>query len=66
MLEVANAQIAVATMAEISSVLCWTILQWAGYPRDKKVQRRTVHSTHKDWQSTQRALSSWPGRSAEL
>ena len=24
-------------MAEISSVLYWTVLQWAGYPRDKKV-----------------------------
>jgi hypothetical protein len=37
MLDLASAQIAGATMAEISSVLYWTVLQWAGYPRDKKV-----------------------------
>jgi hypothetical protein len=37
MLDLASAQIAGATMAEISSVLYWTILQWAGYPKDKKV-----------------------------
>jgi hypothetical protein len=37
MLDLASAQIAGATMAEISSVLYWSVLQWAGYPRDKKV-----------------------------
>ena len=37
MLDLASAQIAGATMAEISSVLYWTVLQWAGYPKDKKV-----------------------------
>ncbi len=37
MLDLASAQIAGATMAEISSVLYWTVLQWAGYPRDKKL-----------------------------
>ena len=37
MLDLASAQIAGATMAEISSVLYWTVLQWAGYPLDKKL-----------------------------
>jgi hypothetical protein len=37
MLDLASAQIAGATMAEISSVLYWTVLQWAGYPKDKKI-----------------------------
>jgi hypothetical protein len=37
MLDLASAQIAGATMAEISSVLYWTVMQWAGYSKDKKV-----------------------------
>src|SRR4029077_15496189 len=37
MIDLASAQIAGATMAEISSVLYWTVLLWAGYPRDKKL-----------------------------
>ncbi len=37
MLDLASAQMAGATMAEISSVLYWTVMQWAGYSKDKKV-----------------------------
>jgi hypothetical protein len=37
MVDLASAQIAGATMAEISTVLYWTVMQWAGYSRDKKV-----------------------------
>ncbi len=37
MLDLASEQIAGATMAEISSVLHWKVLQWAGYPKDKKI-----------------------------
>jgi len=37
MIDLASAQIAGATMAEISTVLYWTVLAWAGYPRDKKL-----------------------------
>jgi len=37
MIDLASAQIAGATMAEISSVLYWTVMQWAGYPKDRKV-----------------------------
>lgn len=37
MVDLASAQIAGATMAEISTVLHWTVLQWAGYSKDKKV-----------------------------
>jgi hypothetical protein len=37
MIDLASAQIAGATMAEISSVLYWTVMQWAGYPKDRKL-----------------------------
>ncbi len=37
MVDLASAQIAGATMAEISTVLYWTVMQWAGYSKDKKV-----------------------------
>ncbi|RRJ96051.1 BREX system P-loop protein BrxC [Opitutaceae bacterium TAV4] len=37
MVDLASAQIAGATMVEISTVLHWTVLQWAGYSKDKKV-----------------------------
>jgi hypothetical protein len=37
MLDLASAQLAGAAMAEISSVLYWTVMQWAGYSKDKKV-----------------------------
>lgn len=37
MVDLASAQIAGATMHEISSVLYWTVLQWAGYSREKKL-----------------------------
>lgn len=37
MIDPASAQIAGATMAEISSVLYWTVMQWAGYPKDRKL-----------------------------
>ncbi len=37
MIDLASAQIAGATMAEISTVLYWQVLHWAGYPRDKKL-----------------------------
>ena len=37
MIDLASAQIAGAAMAEISTVLYWTVLNWAGYPRDKKL-----------------------------
>jgi hypothetical protein len=37
MLDLASAQIAGATMAEISTVLYWTVMQWAGYSKDKKI-----------------------------
>ena len=37
MIDLAAAQIAGATMAEISSVLYWTVMQWAGYSKDRKL-----------------------------
>ena len=37
MVDLASAQIAGATMVEISTVLYWTVMQWAGYSKDKKV-----------------------------
>jgi hypothetical protein len=37
MVDLASAQIAGATMVEISTVLYWTVMQWAGYAKDKKV-----------------------------
>jgi len=37
MLDLASEQLAGATMAEISTVLFWKVMQWAGYPRDKKL-----------------------------
>ncbi len=37
MVDLASAQIAGATMAEISTVLYWTVMQWAGFSKDKKV-----------------------------
>jgi hypothetical protein len=37
MIDLASAQIAGATMAEISSVLYWTVMKWAGYPKDRKL-----------------------------
>lgn len=36
MIDLASEQIAGATMAEISTVLWWKVLQWAGYPKDTK------------------------------
>lgn len=37
MVDLASAQIAGATMVEISTVLYWTVMQQAGYSKDKKV-----------------------------
>lgn len=37
MLDLASEQLAGASLAEISSVLYWKVLQWAGYSKDKKV-----------------------------
>jgi hypothetical protein len=37
MLDLASEQLAGASMEEISSVLYWKVMQWAGYSRDKKV-----------------------------
>ena len=36
MIDLASEQIAGATMAEISTVLWWKVLQWAGYPTETK------------------------------
>src|ERR1051325_3004640 len=42
MIDLASAQIAGATMAEISSVLYWTVMQWAGYPKEKKLAQLQI------------------------
>src|SRR3972149_4352998 len=39
MLDLASEQLAGATMAEISSVLFYKVMQWAGYSRDKKISQ---------------------------
>lgn len=39
MLDLASEQLAGATMVEISSVLFYKVMQWAGYSRDKKISQ---------------------------